>query len=337
MPNNQPTANSSLVISNHITDMLDDLPQSQFLNDETLKNNDRLRQQMHEDLIDSYDEEIESEMDDYIQDYRYDGQPLTDSQKIARHIYFNELIRLQKELIKLQDWVVATGERIVVIFEGRDSAGKGGAIKRITQRLNPRVCRVAALPAPNDREKTQWYFQRYVAHLPAAGEIVLFDRSWYNRAGVERVMGFCTDAQYEEFFESVPEFERMLVRSGIRLIKYWFSISDDEQESRFMSRIYDPLKQWKLSPMDLESRRRWEDYTKAKEVMFERTHIPEARWWVVEGDDKKKARLNCINHLLSQIPYQEIQRDEVVLPEREHHDNYQREPIPEDMYVPNVY
>ena len=337
MPNNQPTANSNLVISNHITDMLDDLPQSQFLNDETLKNNDRLRQQMHEDLIDSYDEEIESEMDDYIQDLRYDGQPLTDSQKIARHIYFNELIRLQKELIKLQDWVVATGERIVVIFEGRDSAGKGGAIKRITQRLNPRVCRVAALPAPNDREKTQWYFQRYVAHLPAAGEIVLFDRSWYNRAGVERVMGFCTDAQYEEFFASVPEFERMLVRSGIRLIKYWFSISDDEQESRFMSRIYDPLKQWKLSPMDLESRRRWEDYTKAKEVMFERTHIPEARWWIVEGDDKKKARLNCINHLLSQIPYQEIQRDEVVLPEREHHDNYQREPIGEDMYVPNVY
>lgn len=337
MPNNQPTANSNVVISNHITDMLDDLPQSQFLNDETLKNNDRLRQQMHEDLIDSYDEEIESEMDDYIQDLRYDGQPLTDSEKIARHIYFNELIRLQKELIKLQDWVVATGERIVVIFEGRDSAGKGGAIKRITQRLNPRVCRVAALPAPNDREKTQWYFQRYVAHLPAAGEIVLFDRSWYNRAGVERVMGFCTDAQYEEFFESVPEFERMLVRSGIRLIKYWFSISDDEQESRFMSRIYDPLKQWKLSPMDLESRRRWEDYTKAKEVMFERTHIPEAPWWVVEGDDKKKARLNCINHLLSQIPYKKIERDEVVLPEREHHDNYQREPIPEDMYVPNVY
>nr|WP_257619754.1 polyphosphate kinase 2 [Moraxella osloensis] len=337
MPNNQPTANNNLIISNHITDMLDDLPQSHFLNDETLKNNDRLRQQMHEDLIDSYDEEIESEMDDYIQDLRYNGQSLTDSEKIARHIYFNELIRLQKELIKLQDWVVATGERIVVIFEGRDSAGKGGAIKRITQRLNPRVCRVAALPAPNDREKTQWYFQRYVAHLPAAGEIVLFDRSWYNRAGVERVMGFCTDAQYEEFFESVPEFERMLVRSGIRLIKYWFSISDDEQESRFMSRIYDPLKQWKLSPMDLESRRRWEDYTKAKEVMFERTHIPEARWWVVEGDDKKKARLNCINHLLSQIPYQEIQRDNVVLPEREHHDNYQREPIGEDMYVPNVY
>ena len=297
----------------------------------------KINQQMYEDLIDSYDEEIESEMDDYLQDLRFDGRSLSDSEKLARHIYFNELIGLQKELIKLQDWVVATGERIVVIFEGRDSAGKGGAIKRITQRLNPRVCRVAALPAPNDREKTQWYFQRYVAHLPAAGEIVLFDRSWYNRAGVERVMGFCSDAQYEEFFESVPEFERMLVRSGIRLIKYWFSISDDEQESRFMSRIYDPLKQWKLSPMDLESRRRWEDYTKAKEVMFERTHIPEARWWVVEGDDKKKARLNCIKHLLSQIPYEEIKREAVVLPEREHDDNYQREPIADDMYIPNWF
>lgn len=324
-------------IDENPTDMIDNLPTTNFQSTSDLKLTDKLRQQMHEDLIDSYDEEIESEIDDYIQDLRYEGQPLTDSEKIDRHIYFKELIRLQKELIKLQDWVVATGERIVVIFEGRDSAGKGGAIKRITQRLNPRVCRVAALPAPNDREKTQWYFQRYVAHLPAAGEIVLFDRSWYNRAGVERVMGFCTDEQYEEFFESVPEFERMLVRSGIRLIKYWFSISDDEQESRFMNRIYDPLKQWKLSPMDLESRRRWEDYTKAKEVMFERTHIPEAPWWVVEGDDKKKARLNCINHLLSQIPYEEIKRDEVVLPEREHHDNYQREPIPEDMYVPNVY
>ena len=324
-------------IDENLTNIIDNLTTTNFQSTGDIKLNDKLRQQMYEDLIDSYDEEIESEIDDYIQDLRYEGQPLTDSEKIDRHIYFKELIRLQKELIKLQDWVVATGERIVVIFEGRDSAGKGGAIKRITQRLNPRVCRVAALPAPNDREKTQWYFQRYVAHLPAAGEIVLFDRSWYNRAGVERVMGFCTDEQYEEFFESVPEFERMLVRSGIRLIKYWFSISDDEQESRFMNRIYDPLKQWKLSPMDLESRRRWEDYTKAKEVMFERTHIPEAPWWVVEGDDKKKARLNCINHLLSQIPYEEIKRDEVVLPEREHHDNYQREPIPEDMYVPNVY
>ena len=339
MPTNQPTdeKTTNQKLNQHLTCLINNLPETHFINADNILQNEKLRQQMHEDLIDSYDEEIESEMDDYIQDLRYDGQPLTDNEKIARHTYFNELIRLQKELIKLQDWVVDTGERIVVIFEGRDSAGKGGAIKRITQRLNPRVCRVAALPAPNDREKTQWYFQRYVAHLPAAGEIVLFDRSWYNRAGVERVMGFCSDEQYEEFFESVPDFERMLVRSGIRLIKYWFSISDDEQESRFMSRIYDPLKQWKLSPMDLESRRRWEGYTKAKEVMFERTHIPEARWWVVEGDDKKKARLNCIKHLLSQIPYEEIKREAVVLPEREHDDNYQREPIADDMYIPNWF
>jgi polyphosphate kinase 2 len=202
---------------------------------------------------------------------------------------------------------------VVILFEGRDAAGKGGVIKRITQRLNPRVCRVAALPAPNDRERTQWYFQRYVSHLPAAGEIVLFDRSWYNRAGVERVMGFCDDEQYEEFFRSVPEFEKMLVRSGIQLIKYWFSISDEEQHLRFLSRIHDPLKQWKLSPMDLESRRRWEDYTKAKEIMLERTHIPEAPWWVVHAVDKKKARLNCILHLLSQMPYAEI-GTRIVLP-----------------------
>ena len=331
------TDNSSPVTLDPVVQAVKELPEAQFLNNLDDDVNEKVRQQMYDDLIDSYDEEIETELDDYIQDYRYEGQPLTANQKMQRHFYFKELIRLQKELIKLQDWVVYNGERIVVIFEGRDSAGKGGAIKRITQRLNPRVCLVAALPSPNDREKTQWYFQRYVAHLPAAGEIVLFDRSWYNRAGVEKVMGFCNDEQYEEFFQSVPEFERMLVRSGIRLIKYWFSISDDEQNSRFMSRIYDPLKQWKLSPMDLESRRRWEDYTKAKEVMFERTHILEAPWWVVEGDDKKKARLNCINHLLSQIPYAEIQRPEVVLPEREHHANYQREPVPQDMYVPDRY
>ena len=204
----------------------------------------------------------------------------------------------------------------MVLFEGRDAAGKGGVIKRITQRLNPRVCRVAALPAPNNRERTQWYFQRYAAHLPAAGEIVLFDRSWYNRAGVERVMGFCTDEQYEEFFRSVPEFERMLIRSGIQLIKYWFSITDDEQEFRFSCRVHDPLKQWKLSPMDLESRRRWEDYTKAKEIMFDRTHTPDAPWWVVQAVDKKKARLNCIHHLLGQVPYQEVEREPIVLPER---------------------
>jgi len=298
---------------------------------------DELRRKMHQDLIDNYDEELENEVDDYIRDFRFNGYEMSEQEKFDRRTYFQELVRLQRELIKLQDWVVDRGERIVVIFEGRDSAGKGGAIKRITQRLNPRVCRVAALPAPTEREQTQWYFQRYVAHLPAAGEIVLFDRSWYNRGGVERVMGFCTDAQYEEFFQSVPDFERMLVRSGIRLVKYWFSITDDEQHSRFMSRIHDPLKQWKLSPMDLQSRRRWEDYTKAKETMFERTHIPEAPWWVVEGNNKKRARLNCIAHLLDQIPYKEVPRDEVELPDRKRDDEYYREPIPDDMYVPPRY
>ena len=299
--------------------------------------NDELRRKMHQDLIDAYDEELENEIDDYVRDFRFDGMMLDEQEKLNRRTYFQELVRLQRELIKLQDWVVDSGERIVVIFEGRDSAGKGGAIKRITQRLNPRVCRVAALPAPTEREQTQWYFQRYVAHLPAAGEIVLFDRSWYNRVGVERVMGFCSDGQYEEFFQSVPEFERMLVRSGIRLVKYWFSITDDEQHSRFMSRIHDPLKQWKLSAMDLQSRRRWEDYTKAKETMFERTHIPEAPWWVVEGNNKKRARLNCIAHLLDQIPYNAVPRDEVELPERKRDDEYYREPIPDDMYVPPRY
>ncbi len=299
--------------------------------------NDELRYKMHQDLIDTYDEELENEIDDYVRDYRFDGRKMSEQERLDRRTYFRELVRLQRELIKLQDWVVEHGERIVVIFEGRDSAGKGGAIKRITQRLNPRVCRVAALPAPTEREQSQWYFQRYVAHLPAAGEIVLFDRSWYNRVGVERVMGFCTDAQYEEFFQSVPAFERMLVRSGIRLVKYWFSITDDEQHSRFMSRIHDPLKQWKLSPMDLESRRRWEDYTKAKETMFERTHIPEAPWWVVEGNNKKRARLNCIAHLLEQIPYKEVPRDDVALPERKRDDEYYREPIPNDMFVPPRY
>ena len=232
----------------------------------------------------------------------------TAPKKQERRRYFSELFRLQGELVKLQNWVVKTGHKVVILFEGRDAAGKGGVIKRITQRLNPRVCRVAALPAPNDRERTQWYFQRYVSHLPAAGEIVLFDRSWYNRAGVEQVMGFCNDEQYEEFFRTVPEFERMLVRSGIQLIKYWFSISDQEQNLRFLGRIHDPLKQWKLSPMDLESRRRWEEYTKAKEIMLERTHIAEAPWWVVQADDKKKARLNCIHHLLRQMPYEEVEQ-----------------------------
>ena len=225
----------------------------------------------------------------------------------------------------------------MVLFEGRDAAGKGGVIKRITQRLNPRVCRVVALPAPSEREKTQWYFQRYVAHLPAAGEIVLFDRSWYNRAGVERVMGFCTEAECENFFRWVPDFERMLVSSGIVLLKYWFSITDDEQHLRFTMRMRDPLKQWKLSPMDLESRRLWEAYTKAKEKMLERTHIEQARWWLVEGDDKKRARLNCLHHLLSQIPYRDVKRKPIRLPARLHNPHYFRGEIPDQMYVPEVY
>ena len=260
-----------------------------------------------------------------------------DAEKQERRNYFRELLRLQFELVKLQDWVVASGHKLVVLFEGRDAAGKGGVIMRIAQRLNPRVCRVAALPAPNDRERTQWYFQRYTAHLPAAGEIVLFDRSWYNRAGVERVMGFCTDEQYEEFFRTVPEFEKMLVRSGIQLVKYWFSISDEEQHLRFLSRIHDPLKQWKLSPMDLESRRLWEDYTRAKEVMLERTHIPEAPWWVVQADQKKKARLNCIAHLLAQVPYEEIPHPPVKMPPRVRHEDYLRRPVAPDMFIPEKY
>ena len=302
-------------------------------------NDDELVQRIRRDLADSYDEEFELELEDRNLD-ELEGSALdveSTQYKESRRLYFKELFRMQAELVKLQDWVVKTGHKVVILFEGRDAAGKGGAIKRITQRLNPRVCRVAALPAPNAREQTQWYFQRYVSHLPGAGEIVLFDRSWYNRAGVERVMGFCTDEQYEEFFRSVPEFEKMLVRSGIQLIKYWFSISDEEQQLRFLGRIHDPLKQWKLSPMDMESRRRWEEYTKAKEIMLERTHIAEAPWWVVQAVDKKKARLNCIHHLLSQIPYGEIQYPEIVLPPREFHEDYVRQPVSEEILVPDVY
>jgi polyphosphate kinase 2 len=297
---------------------------------------DELASLARDEVADSFDEELELELDDERIAELLDDSAVT-AEKAARQVYFRELFRLQRELVKLQDWVVARKRKVVVLFEGRDAAGKGGAIKRITQRMNPRVCRVAALPAPNERERTQWYFQRYVSHLPAGGEIVLFDRSWYNRAGVERVMGFCTDAELEEFFRDVPEFERMLVRSGITLIKYWFSITDDVQHLRFKVRIEEPLKQWKLSPMDLESRRRWEFYTKAKEAMLERTHIPEARWWVVEAVDKKRARLNCIHHLLSQIPYEEIPREPVVLPERVHNPEYIRAPVPADMYVPSIY
>ncbi|HVE10956.1 MAG TPA: polyphosphate kinase 2 [Paraburkholderia sp.] len=292
------------------------------------------QKRFEEDLIDAYDEELEMEVDDRLLD---GSDALSQEARSQRKLYFRELFRLQGELVKLQDWIVQTGHRVVVIFEGRDAAGKGGAIKRITQRLNPRVCRVAALPAPNNRERTQWYFQRYVSHLPAGGEMVLFDRSWYNRAGVERVMGFCNDDEYEEFFRSVPEFEKMLVRSGIQIIKYWFSITDEEQEIRFQARIHDPLKQWKLSPMDLESRRRWEAYTQAKEVMLQRSHIPEAPWWVVQAVDKKRARLNCIHHLLSQVPYNEVDHEPITLPERVHHPDYIRQPVPQQMIVPDVY
>ncbi len=235
---------------------------------------------------------------------------------LDRQVYFRNLLRLQAELIKLQDWVVETGAKVLVIMEGRDSAGKGGVIKRITQRLNPRVARVVALPAPSRREQSQWYFQRYVPHLPSGGEIVLFDRSWYNRAGVERVMGFADDDQVETFFRDVPEFERML---------------------RFMMRIHDPMKQWKLSPMDLESRIRWEQYTKAKEEMFERTNIPEAPWYIVEGNDKKRERLNCIEHLLSKIPYQDVPSEKVTLPDREYNPDYERRVLPDELYVPKVY
>jgi polyphosphate kinase len=291
-------------------------------------------ERIEHEVLDSFDEDLEIEFED--REYVPPGG--TPSDPAARHAvrkhYFRELFRLQRELVKLQDWVASSRHRIVILFEGRDAAGKGGVIKRITQRLNPRVCRVVALPAPSDRERTQWYFQRYVAHLPAAGEMVLFDRSWYNRAGVERVMGFCSDDEYEEFFRSTPEFERMLVRSGIQLMKYWFSITDEEQYTRFLGRIHDPLKQWKLSPMDLESRRRWEDYTRAKEVMLERTHIPEAPWWIVQAVDKKRARLSCIHHLLGQVPYTEVGRPEIILPERVRHEDYTRHPVPDNMLVP---
>ena len=250
--------------------------------------------------------------------------------------YENELRRLQVELVKLQEWVRSRGLKVVCLFEGRDAAGKGGAIKRISECLNPRVCRVVALPAPTEREKTEWYFQRYVAHLPSAGEIVLFDRSWYNRAGVERVMGFCTEAEYLEFMHSCPEFERMLVRSGIVLIKYWFSVSDDEQERRFQERIKNPTKRWKLSPMDLESRRRWVDYSRAKDEMFSYTDIKQAPWFVVNADRKKCARLNCIRHLLSMVPYEDLTPEPIKLPKLER-SNYVRPPMSDQTFVPEVY
>jgi polyphosphate kinase 2 len=265
------------------------------------------------------------------------GKPPQAAKKISRSRYEKELARLQIELVKMQEWIKATGHRVVVIFEGRDAAGKGGTIKRITEPLNPRIVQVVALPAPTEREKTQWYFQRYVAHLPAAGEMVIFDRSWYNRAGVERVMGFCTDEEYREFLRSCPEFERMLVRSGIQLIKYWFSVSDEEQERRFQRRLTDPTKRWKLSPMDLESRKRWIEYSRAKDEMFAYTDIKQAPWYVVNSDVKKHARLNCISHLLSSVPYEDMTPEPIELDERPAQTGYARPPIEEQTFVPEVH
>ena len=257
--------------------------------------------------------------------------------RISAKVYEKELLRLQVDLVAMVEWIRRAGFKVVVVFEGRDAAGKGGVIKRIAQHLSPRICRVAALPAPTERERTQWYFQRYVAHLPAAGEMVLFDRSWYNRAGVERVMGFCTEEEYREFLRSCPEFERMLLRSGIRLVKYWFSVSDEEQERRFRNRLAQPHKRWKLSPMDLESRRRWMDYSRAKDEMFAHTDIPEAPWYVVDADVKKHARLNCIRHLLSVVPYEDLSTAPIQLPPRAEAGAYVRPPLTDQTFVPAVY
>jgi polyphosphate kinase 2 len=258
------------------------------------------------------------------------------TEKLPRKLYEKELLRLQTELVAMADWVKREGERVVVIFEGRDAAGKGGVIKRITQYVSPRVMRVVALPAPTEREQTQWYFQRYVAHLPAAGEIALFDRSWYNRAGVEKVMGFCTPEEYRRFLHQCPIFERMLVDDGIILLKYWFSVSDEEQERRFRARIDDPLKQWKLSPMDVESQRRWVDYSRAKDEMFVHTDIQEAPWHVVESDIKRNARVNCISHLLSQVPYAHRKPERIKLPKRQDDSGYIRPPLGTNSYVPDA-
>ena len=302
------------------------------------KNNKDNFSWLEAELNETYDEMFEAEFsepmlpDEFWKIYKGE-RPDT----LEKRTYFRNLLRLQMELIKLQDWVENTGSKVLIICEGRDGAGKGGVIKRITQRLNPRVARVVALPKPTEREMTQWYFQRYVPHLPAGGEIVLFDRSYYNRAGVERVMEFASDDQVEQFFRDVPEFERMLVRSGIIVLKYWFSISDEEQQLRFMMRIHDPMRQWKLSPMDLESRVRWEDYTKAKEEMFSRTNIPEAPWYIVEGNDKKRERLNCIEHILSQIPYLEVDNQKIELPDRVFNPDYERRVLPDKLYVPKIY
>lgn len=260
-----------------------------------------------------------------------------DKRRLGKKLYNKELRKLQIELVKLQEWVKKEQLKVVVIFEGRDAAGKGGVIKRIMEPLNPRICRVVALGTPTERQRTQWYFQRYVTELPAGGEMVLFDRSWYNRAGVERVMGFCTDEEYDEFMRSCPEFERMLVRSGIILIKYWFSVSDEEQELRFQARLDDPTKRWKLSPMDLASREKWVEYSRAKDEMFRYTDIKQAPWYVVPADNKRRARLNCIHHLLSKVPYKDLTPEPIGLPPRIEKDNYVRPPITDQTFVPEIY
>lgn len=265
------------------------------------------------------------------------GDIIQKSTKLKKKDYEREIVKLQIELVKLQEWIKAKGLKVVVLFEGRDAAGKGGVIKRITESLNPRICRVVALGTPTEREKTQWYFQRYVPHLPAAGEMVLFDRSWYNRAGVERVMGFCTDDEYEEFLRACPEFEGMLIRSGTILIKYWFSVSDEVQEGRFQDRIDDPTKRWKLSPMDLESRSKWIDYSKAKDRMMAKTDTKDAPWYDVNADVKKKARLNCISHLLGLIPYEDLTPEKLELPPRQSGSNYKRPPLSKINFVPDKY
>lgn len=261
----------------------------------------------------------------------------TKSGRLSSSYYEHELQRLQTELVRLQYWIRARGERVVIVFEGRDAAGKGGTIKRIAECLNPRGASIVALGTPTERERTQWYFQRYVAHLPAAGEIVMFDRSWYNRAGVERVMGFCTDAEYEDFLRACPRFENMLIRSGIHLVKYWFSVSPDEQERRFQDRIQNAAKRWKISPMDLESRRRWVDYSRAKDAMFEYTDTKQSPWFVVPSDDKKRARLNCMQHLLSCFDYQDVMPGPIELPPRQDASGYKRPPLEEQSFVPDVY
>ena len=275
------------------------------------------------------------------EDAKADGvRPVAETgprQKLSRKFFERELARLQRELVLQQEYIKAQGLKVVVIFEGRDAAGKGGVIKRIAERTNPRIVRVVALATPTEREKTQWYFQRYVAHLPAAGEMVLFDRSWYNRAGVERVMGFCTAAEYEEFMRSAPDFERMLVRSGIKLIKYWFSVSNEEQERRFQARANDPMRRWKLSPMDLEAREKWVEYSRAKDEMFRYTDINRAPWYVVNADDKRRARLNCIRHLLSMVPYEDLTPPPLELPPRQPDTGYVRPPLEEQTFVPELY